>query len=673
MSDNWPGTPVAQGSQWPGSPVSKKVPIDFTDERTHASHPLTPEERIFPAPDAAPNNDRSLSNINPATAYLSDYGDRVRRDLGGIKGAFDADAAFNQWAQVRGMNFRNRRQFFAAREAFMKEHPEYEQGMRSGGLGVVGNAVDYIASPVEAAADSTVGRSLEAWTGGKLKRDLAGDVAGAILPIGAEVKAVTAPEKALALSLKRSGKTAGEIQAAIVRLRDATHAKDVVAPVAAFTKKVKGGQDLSPAQKLVLKRIAQTRNVTAQNMLDLARKTPEKPLTLMDVGGPKVQGLAGKVARTPEGGAELQNFLHERTRGQTERLDTDVSRDIAHGTSFETIEALKAARSKAADPLYKAAEEANPVVRSSVIDEIVRSRLGKRAWDEAVADAQTEAAMSGERQADKYSLRVLDGVKQKLDDVVSREFKAGNGNEARLAKGLRDRLLDELDAADRTGNYAKAREAWSGPTQSATAVEFGERAITGRMDPQEIAAGVKKMTPNDREFAKIGVAKAIRDLYSRVGRNANSARAIADNPAFEARLLPLFENKAKYQRFVDSVLAEDTMFRTDAEVTRGSKTAARQMEDETHPAVEHAANALSVLGKAKAGNLVGAGIRAAEIVGNQATKLSPDMVRELTDILTTPISDANSHAARLLRDHHAVAPGTRNFLSQVRNRLAPPP
>lgn len=627
-------------------------------------------------------HDRSLSNINPATAYSSDYQDRVNRVTGSIKERASKEQLYAQEMQRQYDALKQQYGPVPARKMGLTKYSEWQKAARKVALkaagsseaesdlaipGYVGDAISGVLSPVTAAVDTAVGRPIEYVTGAKVKRSVAGDAAEAFIPIGGEVKAATAPEKALAASLRNSGKSAAEVTSAISRMRSA----QVVEPITAWSGKLKQGKDYTPAQQMVLKRIAQTHNVTAQDMLDLAHRTPDKPLTLMDVGGPKVKGLAGKVVRTPEGGAELENFLRQRTRGQTERLDKDVSRDVAEGSAHETIEALKQSRKKAAEPLYHQAYEANPIVRSTVVDEIVRSRVGRDAWSKAIKDAQTEAGMTGARQSDKYSLHVLDLTKQHLDDVISAAIKRGDMNEARIVGGLKDRLLEELDAADKTGSYAKARAAWSGPTQSAAAVEFGRRTITANMSAPEIAAALKKMSLGDREFARIGFADALRGIYWKVGRNANSARAIADNPAFEARILPLFESKAKYQRFVDSVLAEDTMFRTDAEVTRGSQTAARHAEDQTHPAVEHAENALSVVSKLKAGKPLAAGLRAAEIVGDQATKLSPDQVRELTDILTSPISDANSAGARLLRDYHAVAPGTqgyRNFLAQARRR-----
>lgn len=405
------------------------------------------------------------------------------------------------------------------------------------------------------------------------------------------------------------------------------------------------------AERMVVKRIQRDtgRAPTAQEMLDHAARTPEKPMTLMDVGGPATKGLAGMVARSPkgEGGPRIQNFLAERSNMQGPRLESDVQRQIGAGSSRQTIKSLQDAQKEAAKPLYEDAYEANPIVRSSVVDQIVRSKQGSAAWKEAQSRAKGWVVGTDNPVPDKYSLRTLDQLKQVFDDRISVARRQGNNGEAALYQGLKNRLVTELDTNDRSdGLYAKARKTYSNSAQSQDAVEFGRKALS--MNPEDIHARLRDMSPGDRELARLGLAESVREKIQSTDVGRNAATKLARNPALQMRLAPFFRSPKAQERFIDSAVAEDTMFRTENEVVKGSQTAARAAEDRSDDArvIGHGLHAARHLAS---GNIPGAAVSAGRAAYEFARRPNPAVGEHIADILTAPVSSNNLARALLER------------------------
>lgn len=115
------------------------------------------------------------------------------------------------------------------------------------------------------------------------------------------------------------------------------------------------------ATQKILKRFdedVQGGGITAQSALDLvdeARKSG-KALTLADVGGENVKGLAGNVsrARGPARNSTRQ-FVNDRDAGASDRLTEDVNKYVSTGSAYYTTQALLEARSAGAAPLYEKA------------------------------------------------------------------------------------------------------------------------------------------------------------------------------------------------------------------------------------------------------------------------------------------------------------------------------
>jgi hypothetical protein len=517
------------------------------------------------------------------------------------------------------------------------------------GVGRVGRyALDELgisSAPEVGALSSIIGRPVDTLTGGRIPRELTGNIASLAIPIAGELNAVR-ETNALA---KAVGVSRGALKVNAKAAKSLPQSPGAIVKAAnSLRETVRTRTPQEKAEELVAKRIQRDlgRAPTALEMLEHAERTPDKHMTLMDVGGAATKGLAGMVARSPkgEGGPNLQKFLQERSSGQGPRLEADVQRQIGAGSSRQTIESLQRAQREAATPLYTDAFEANPVVRSSVIDQITRSEQGAPAWREAQKRAKGWVVGTDKPIPDKYSLRTLDQMKQVFGDEISMAKRSGNNGRAALYQGLKSRLVDELDTLDRSGLYSKARKTFSDGAASREAVEFGRSAL--KMNAEDIADGLRHMSDGDKELARLGVAESLRAKIRSTDEGRNAATKLARNRALQDQLAPFFDSTKQLQKFIDSATAEDTMFRTENEVVKGSQTAARMAEDhtETARAVGHGYHIARNL---VAGRPISAATRAGQAAYEAVRRPNPLVGEHVADILTQPLS-SNTLARRLL-------------------------
>lgn len=350
----------------------------------------------------------------------------------------------------------------------------------------------------------------------------------------------------------------------------------------------------------VIKRIGQS-GATAQDMLDLLAKAPGKPLTLADVGGENLQGLVGRIYRQPgEARDIIGEALRERDLNAGLRLAGDINQGIAAGSVHDTAQALAASRRAAASPKYEAAFSRIVVTpdEAARVARFINDPIGQRALQRGMRVIQLENLAEdvpfnpkdyGVVKTDmgKFALeggvpnlRLLDAVKRGYDEIVE-DFR--DKTTGKLALNQYSRAVNQVRAAY-TGElramyprYAGALDAWGGPSRSIDALKAGEDFM--RHGPDEIAERLHGLTPNDREFYKLGAAAKLRDLVAKTGAAGDEARRIVGNAYVRAQLRPLFENDEAYTRFIDAVKAETTMFQTRGNIVGGTQTAARLAED----------------------------------------------------------------------------------------------
>jgi hypothetical protein len=340
---------------------------------------------------------------------------------------------------------------------------------------------------------------------------------------------------------------------------------------------------------------------SAQDMLDLLNAAPQKPQALVDVAGENVRAYGGRLARQPGEARQIaRDVLNTRDVGAGPRIASDIDTGIsAGGSAYDTNEALMDARSRAARPRYNEAFQQqqvwSPRLQNFLDDPVMRQGLRRgmeleridsvtnnRPFDPTTLgvdlDAEGNVAFR-----DAPNMRVLDAGKRGLDSMIADERDPITGRLSQRGVSLdqfRRAYLNALDGLDTNGTYAAARAAWAGPSASMDAVRAGQAVLSRR--PEEIAADVAKLrqgSPGDLEFYRLGAADAIKEKIAKTGMGGDEAKRLIGNQYTQQQLRPLFDRQADYDRFINSVMAENRMFETRQKLIGGSQTSERLAED----------------------------------------------------------------------------------------------
>lgn len=238
------------------------------------------------------------------------------------------------------------------------------------------------------------------------------------------------------------------------------------------------------------------------------------------------------------------------------------------------------------------------------------------------------------------TFRLLKVAKQGLDAMVEANTDSLTGRVTETGRSyakVRDALRNELDRLNPA--YKPAREAWEGDTASIRAVNFGRDMLERGKDKYtaDITQHIAEMTPNEKEFAKVGLAATLREKLLTTVRSADESKALINNEATKQRIRPLFTSEQAADEFLNFVENERTMFDTQSGALRGSQTAERQAADASPlrqgMGIARALAHLATGHPAAAGNaLLHTALRAAE----RPQALSPEVRNAIADLLTDP-------------------------------------
>jgi hypothetical protein len=357
----------------------------------------------------------------------------------------------------------------------------------------------------------------------------------------------------------------------------------VVSPfVSWLTRKFGPNAVENQAVQAIAKRMTQDANAggpKAQDMIDLLNAAPDKPQALADVAGENVRQYVGHIARQPgEGRQFVRSQLENRDVGAGSRLAGDVGVGISSGGSpYTEVDALINARAAASAPKYQAAgipSDPKLYPNAPIINTPAVARLLDKSKDVQSAIAQAKGLPDYAELPDN-SIVLLDKAYKKIGGHANEAKLAGNGEKYRDLNSLRLQLRDAITGGNPQHPYQQALDAYSGPSNSISAVREGQSIFN--KEPDEIAAEMARLSPSDREFYRLGAAGTLRkNLGSRPG---DESKTIVGKDYRQQQLRPLFDTQSEYDRFINSATAENRMFDTKQKFLGGSQTAERMAED----------------------------------------------------------------------------------------------
>ncbi len=430
----------------------------------------------------------------------------------------------------------------------------------------------------------------------------------------------------------------------------------VIAPVINWAKGRFGADALgNAASRQVMERIAQSSEAggpTAQDMLDLIAAHESKPLMLADVGGAPVQALGEGIATRGGAGRQIASqALDARDAAAGVRVADEVGSALGNGGSnHATEQALIDARSAAAAPAYKAAgipSDPAEYANAPVVDNAKVTNLLKKSKDVRAAIAQAKSLPDYADLPDN-SMVLLDKAYKNIGGTANAAKISGNGEAARDMNSLRVKLLDAMTDGDAGHPYHQALKEFSGPSQSLGAIKDG--ASFAAKSPDQIAAEIAELNPNDREFYRLGAANALKTQIAKTSQGGNEALKISGNDYVKQQLRALTGSKDAAEKLIKAADLENTMFQTKTNTLGNSRTALRAAENaaENHGGIVPAlAQTVAGLGSGEA--VVGSmgAMNLAKQLVNAAKGTTPKIDAATAKMLFSP--DAATNKATLAR------------------------
>lgn len=415
------------------------------------------------------------------------------------------------------------------------------------------------------------------------------------------------------------------------------------------------GNAIPGGAKKVLDALAADQDTAAEVQARLARaQRIGAPSMMADVGGPNVQALARGVATKP--GPQVGQFvgqLADRQGQSNERVQDLVNKALKPDDYSTKLTELTTNLYQNAKPLYQQAYSQYPKIKSQVLQDILNTPSGGKAAKAAFKMMQDAGEPIGKADVSgmvrKPSLQYLDYVKRSLDDIVDKSERAGNMNQARIVRTMRNKLRDELDTAttDPSGGpsaYAQARGQYAGDLEVLDALKMG-RDDFSKMSARDLGQQVDKMSFAEKDALRTGVAENLFQQISATPGTANSAAKLANVPAMQSKLQTLFDSPKEYTNFMDALKQEMTNFNQSRQIISTAASSRAAAASSSLDPTGHLGEAAyeGVLGAA--GHPLWAGARAAKFLGN---KMMPSGTAEqAADILALPSSGGATTRAAL--------------------------
>jgi hypothetical protein len=242
---------------------------------------------------------------------------------------------------------------------------------------------------------------------------------------------------------------------------------------------------------------------------------------------------------------------------------------LGDASFYDTGQALNTARKAKSAPLYDKAMNAGPVIDDRVnqflADPILKQGIGQGMQIqrlEALADNKPfdpkDYGVTGFDPAGDPiiggvpNMRLLDAGKKGLDAIVEgyRNPITGKLNldqYGNAVNSVRAKYVQALDAAN--PDYAAARAAWAGPSQSLDALNAGRNIF--KPDAELTAQRIASLSPGDLDFHNIGVLRAIEDVTNNSPNGAAALNNMLSKPSVQEKLSAAFKSPEGFADFRD--------------------------------------------------------------------------------------------------------------------------
>lgn len=440
----------------------------------------------------------------------------------------------------------------------------------------------------------------------------------------------------------------------------------VASTIGAVTKPVRDAvKGYAFPEQYASQKIAERLSDAGLDASQAAAKMQRNPgLSLADVGGATTQNLLKTTTNIPgKAAARVKTQLAQKAMQQGDRLRSNIRTMFADPDGALAAKEKIASDAKAmAAPLYQQAYS-TPVPFTRTLEDILETPAGKAALANAERIAANEQQPFQQFFINMTSpttgtirrvpdARGWDYIKRGFDDVIEANKAAGSfgkmNNEGRVISSLKDRMLQEIDAANPA--YAAARKVWSDQSALDRAIEAGREALN--QSPEATRRLMTAMSAAERESFKIGVADALRNKIGSTNFTHNALlKFFASRDQF-ANLRAAFADDQQFAAFRKAMFAEARKRATYNTVTGNSSTAKQLADIADAGGLRETAD---LARDAATGNIVGGALR---LIGSRLRMLggfTPEVADRIAQkLMTTNPQQAQAITSELQRIQQAA-------------------
>jgi hypothetical protein len=317
-----------------------------------------------------------------------------------------------------------------------------------------------------------------------------------------------------------------------------------------------------------------------------------KDKSLIEMGGERLKNLGEGATVYPSGAAKATEFFTDKVGDVPEKFKTTLTKVISPHVNYnDTLDAVVDNGRKQAKPLYDRFYKSTKSIQTPVIDRVLASPEGKLALGDAVKNIQNEllnpavankelsevarelGAIESGGVAAGLKPRTLDYVKRSMDKTIRAAYRGGDEQLGGRITNLKNILVKELDNADKTGAYAKARAVSGDYLSSEKAMENGLNFFNE--DREIVARTWKEFGKVEKDAYKVGVLKAAREVIDRrASEGANITRKF-EVPVNREKLKTILSPK-EYTKLQSEIKAADNLYKLKNQFLGNSRTALRQ-------------------------------------------------------------------------------------------------
>lgn len=284
------------------------------------------------------------------------------------------------------------------------------------------------------------------------------------------------------------------------------------------------GAALAPAGYMASRMLGKSANNTAQQGKNaaLARIVEQNPelvqrsiseeTPLINIADKKLfRTTRGAVSTDPEAEQILSDYARKFNEGKAAKVEGLINEQLGPKSSQGVIEDIIMAGRQKYQPIYeevmKAGDLQIPIINQRVLNAM-----------NAVAKEYPEL-----NKLPATDIRVLDLVKQKLDDQINVALRKGANNQARLLSQAKNELVAQIDA--KVPQYAEARKAFRAMKELEDLVAQGQNVK--QLGREELGTLYERTSPEERQAIKAGIRDVlIRDLDRINQEGANSVKKV---------------------------------------------------------------------------------------------------------------------------------------------------